>query len=328
MSRSAVLVTGGAGYIGSHVCKALAAAGYLPVSFDNLVHGHDWAVRWGPLERGDLLDGDRLSQVLRVHRPVAVIHFAAWAYVGESVIDPLKYYHNNVAGTISLIAAMRAAGVDRLVFSSTCATYGVPQPGAIKEEHPQRPVNPYGHSKLMIEQILRDCGQAYGLRSVALRYFNAAGADPGGELGEVHDPETHLIPLVIKAASNPDAPVTVFGTDYPTADGTCVRDYIHVQDLARAHILGLQYLEGERAVVAFNLGTGRGHSVREIIDATKRVTGREVSMRFGLRRPGDPPELVADATAARTVLRWQPEYVEIDAIIETAWRWHNRRIAT
>ena len=319
-----ILVTGGAGYVGSHACKALARAGFLPVTYDNMVHGHERAVRWGPLERGDLLDGDHLSAVLCRYRPSAVMHFAAYAYVGESVNDPAKYYSNNVAGALRLLDAMRASKVDRLVFSSTCAIYGVPGSESIGEDQPQRPVNPYGHSKHMIEQILRDFGHAYGLRSIALRYFNAAGADPEGEIGEDHDPETHLIPLVLRAASDPSSPVTVYGTDYPTADGTCIRDYIHVEDLVNAHLLGLKQLEQGPGALAFNLGTGQGHSVREIIDAAKRITGRDVPTIEGPRRPGDPPRLVANVTRARNLLGWRPKWNQIGAIIETAWRWHGR----
>ena len=320
-----ILVVGGAGYVGSHACKALARAGFQPVVFDNLVYGHEWAVRWGPLERGDLLDGERLADVLQRYRPHAVMHFAAYAYVGESVVDPAKYYRNNVAGTLALLDAMRAAGVDRIVFSSTCATYGHPERVPIGEDAPQHPVNPYGHSKQMIEQVLRDYGRAYGLRSVALRYFNAAGADPEGEIGEDHEPETHLIPLVLRAALDAGHPVTVHGTDYPTHDGTCVRDYIHVQDLADAHIRGLKQLQTQSGFSAFNLGNGRGHSVREVIDAARRVTGREVNCVEGPRRPGDPPALVADAGLAREVLGWRPQWNDIDAIIATAWRWQQRR---
>ena len=329
MTERTILVTGGAGYVGSHACKALAAAGYLPVSYDNLVHGHERAVRWGPFERGDLLDSDRLLAVLRRYRASAVMHFAAYCYVGESVTDPLKYYRNNVAGTVSLLAAMRDAEVDRLVVSSTCAVYGVPDSsGLIDEERPQHPVNPYGHSKRMMEQVVRDASHAYDVRAVMLRYFNAAGADPDGEIGEDHDPETHLIPLVLDAASESDASVTVFGTDYPTPDGTCIRDYVHVEDLANAHVLGLKYMEESPGVAAFNLGTGRGYSVRDIVDAARRVTGRDPRMVEGPRRPGDPPELVADATRARQFLGWQPHWVDIDDVIETAWRWRCRNTVT
>ena len=321
---AAVLVTGGAGYVGSHVCKALASAGFSPVTYDNLARGHEWAVRWGPLERGDLLDGSRLAEVLDRVRPVAVIHMAALAYVGESVADPAKYYRYNVAGTLSLLEAMRAAQIDRLVFSSTCATYGLPDAGPVGEDQPQRPVSAYGQSKAMVEQILRDCGHAYGMRSVSLRYFNAAGADPAGEIGEAHDPETHLIPLVLRAAHDPDAPISVYGSDHPTADGTCVRDYVHVQDIANAHVLALEHLDQGQGVCAFNLGTGQGHSVREIIDTARRVTGRDIATLEAPARPGDPPALVADASLARKVLGWRTEWSDIDAIIETAWRWERR----
>lgn len=329
MTEGTIVVTGGAGYVGSHACKALAAAGYLPVSYDNLVHGHERAVRWGPFERGDLLDGNRLLAVLRRYRARAVMHFAAYCYVGESVTDPLKYYRNNVAGTVSLLAAMRDAEVDRLVVSSTCAVYGVPDSGGlIDEERVRHPVNPYGHSKHMMEQVVRDASHAHGMRAVLLRYFNAAGADPDGEIGEDHDPETHLIPLVLNAASASDASVTVFGTDYPTPDGTCIRDYVHVQDLANAHVLGLKYMEESPGVAAFNLGTGRGYSVREIIDAARRVTGRDARIAEGPRRSGDPPELVADATRARQILGWQPHWVDIDRIVDSAWRWRCRNTVT
>ena len=325
MTERTIVVTGGAGYVGSHACKALAAAGYLPVTYDNLVHGHEQAVRWGPFERGDLLDTDRLLAILRRYRASAVMHFAAYCYVGESVTHPLKYYRNNVGGTVSLLAAMRDAQVDRLVVSSTCAVYGVPDsPGLLDEDRPRQPVNPYGHSKHMMEQVVRDAGHAHGMRAAMLRYFNAAGADPDGEIGEQHDPETHLIPLILNAACGSNASLTVFGTDYPTFDGTCIRDYVHVQDLANAHVLGLKSMEESAGVAAFNLGTGRGYSVREIIDAARRVTGRDVRIVEGPRRPGDPPELVADATRARQSLGWQPHWVDIDSIVETAWRWHCR----
>ena len=328
MTERTVLVTGGAGYVGSHACKALAAAGYLPVTYDNLVCGHERAVRWGPFEKGDLLDSNRLVATLRRYRPSAVMHFAAYCYVGESVIDPFKYYRNNVAGTLSLLESLREAKIDRLVVSSSCAVYGVPDsPGPIDEERPRHPVNPYGQSKHMMEQVVRDASVAYGLRAVMLRYFNAAGADPDGDIGEAHDPETHLIPLLLQAASESSRPVTVFGTDYPTTDGTCIRDYVHVQDLANAHVLGLQHAEVSEGVAAFNLGTGRGYSVREIIDAVRRVTARDPRVVEGPRRPGDPPELVADATKARHTLGWQAGWVDIESIIETAWRWHCRNSA-
>ena len=323
--RLTVLVTGGAGYIGSHACKALHRAGYTPVACDNLVYGHPWAVRWGPLERGDIVDRPWLDGLFARYQPVAVMHFAAYAYVGESVQDPARYYGNNVGGTLSLLAALRAGGVERLVFSSSCATYGIPERLPIDERHPQRPVNPYGHSKQMIEQVLRDYAAAYDLRSIALRYFNAAGADPEGEIGEDHCPETHLIPLVLRAARDPGAPVSIHGTDYPTPDGTCIRDYIHVADLADAHLRALAALERGAETAAYNLGTGRGHSVREIMAAARRVTGRTIALIEGPRRAGDPPELVADATLAGAELGWTPRFTAIDAIIETAWRWEGIR---
>jgi UDP-arabinose 4-epimerase len=323
-NRSAVLVTGGAGNIGSHTCKGRARAGYLPVSYGNLVYGHEWAVRWGPLERGDLLDSARLDDVIARHMPVAAIHFAAYAYVGESVADPGKYYRNNVGGTISMLEALRRGGIGHLVFSSTCATFGVPQLVPIDEGHPQRPVNPYGRTKLMIEQVLRDYDHVYGLRSMSLRYFNAAGADPEAQLGEDHTPETHLVPLVLRAALDPAQPVSIHGTDYPTPVGTCIRDYVHVTDLADAHVRALNLLRQGAGTAVCNLGTGHGHSVREVIAAAGRVTGREIAFVEGPRRPGDPPELVADASLARVTLGWSASFSMIDAMIETAWRWHEK----
>ena len=314
-----VLVTGGAGYVGAHGCKALAAAGYEPIVFDNLVYGHEQAVRWGPLERGDIADRSRLDEVFRRYQPSAVMHFAAYAYVGESVTDPGKYYRNNVGGTLSLIEAMLAHGVDKLVFSSTCATYGEPETVPITEDEPQTPINPYGKSKLVVEQMLADFESAHGLRSAMLRYFNAAGASPDGEIGEAHDPETHLIPLALDAVAGRGPALTVFGSDYPTPDGTCIRDYIHVADLAEAHVKALDSGAGCRA---FNLGTGSGVSNREILDAVTRVTGKPVPHRFGPRRPGDPPVLVSNASRACSELGWNPALSDIDTIIATAWAWH------
>ena len=319
-----ILVTGGAGYVGAHGCKALAEAGYLPVVYDNLVYGHEEAVRWGPFEQGDIADRARLDAVFESHRPVAVMHFAAFAYVGESVTDPGKYYRNNVGGTLALMEAMVAHGVDKMVFSSTCATYGEPRTVPITEDEPQQPINPYGKSKLVVEQMLADFEVAHGLRSVSLRYFNAAGASPEGEIGERHDPETHLIPLALDAAAGKGPPLTVFGEDYPTADGTCIRDYIHVGDLADAHVKALDYLAGGGATRAFNLGTGAGVSVREILDSVERLTGRKVPHTIGPRRPGDPPALVADPSRARSDLGWQPRLSDIDTIIATAWEWYQR----
>ncbi|HSH88954.1 MAG TPA: UDP-glucose 4-epimerase GalE [Ramlibacter sp.] len=322
-----ILVTGGAGYIGSHACKALAAAGYLPVTFDNLVHGHRWAVRWGPLVEGDILDRAALDAAFGQFKPDAIIHFAAFAYVGESVTNPGKYYRNNTAGSLNLLEAARDWKVDQLVFSSTCATYGMPDAVPISEQQQQRPINPYGASKLMIEQMLRDFWTAHGLRSIALRYFNAAGADPQGDIGECHEPEPHLIPLVLDAAAGLRPNVTINGDQHPTADGTCVRDYIHVSDLAQAHVQALQALESGHAGGAYNLGNGRGFSVREVIAMAGAVTGRAVEARVGPARMGDPPILVADSNLARSELGWQPAFAELQDIVATAWRWHQRDAA-
>ena len=324
MPRRAVLVTGGAGYIGSHACKALARAGHLPVTLDSLVHGHASAVRWGPLVQGDVRDRALLERTMREHRVAAVVHFAAYAYVGESMRDPGKYFGNNVAGTLSVLDAMRACDVRPIVFSSSCATYGVPRSLPIGEDHPQDPINPYGESKRVAERALHWYGAAHGLRSAALRYFNAAGADLDGEIGEDHDPETHLVPLAIGAALGTQPPLAVCGTDYPTADGTAVRDYVHVSDLADAHALALDYLLDGGASVALNLGTGRGHSVREVVAAVERVARRDVPRRDVARRPGDPACLVADAARARELLGWEPRCSGLETIVDTAWRWHAR----
>ncbi|HUB97093.1 MAG TPA: UDP-glucose 4-epimerase GalE [Stellaceae bacterium] len=324
---SAILVTGGAGYIGSHTCKALAKAGYEPVTYDNLSRGHRESVRWGPLVEGELADRRSLVDVMRRFHVGAVLHFAAYAYVGESVTAPELYFQNNVANSLVLLEAMREARISDIVFSSTCATYGMPERMPIVEETPQRPVNPYGDSKWMIERMLHWFGQAHGFRHVALRYFNAAGADPDGEIGECHEPETHLIPLVLRAALDPRAPISILGTDYPTPDGTAIRDYIHVQDLAEAHVLALDHVRKAGHDAALNLGTGRGHSVREVIDAAERVTGRGIPRREMPRRPGDPAVLVADARRARVALNWSPGHSGIDEIIATAWSWHERHDA-
>lgn len=319
-----VLVTGGAGYVGSHACKALSAAGYLPVTFDNLERGHSWAVKWGPLEIGNLADGARLAEVLSKYKPVAALHFAAYAYVGESVEQPEAYYRNNVAGTISLIEALRSSGVGKVIFSSTCSTFGIPDSVPINETHPQRPINPYGASKLMIERMLADFDRAYGMRSVSLRYFNAAGADPDGEIGELHRPETHLIPLLLLAALGKRDSVTIHGTDYATPDGTCIRDYVHVADLAEAHVLALKYLEANGSTSCLNLGTGHGWSVAEVVDAAIAVTGRQFKVDNGPRRAGDPPELVADPALAMRVLGWSPKYPHVRQQIEHAWQWFSK----
>jgi len=325
MSRN-ILVTGGAGYIGSHTCKALARAGYLPVVYDNLVYGHEWAVKWGPFERGDILDAARLDEVIRRYKPEAAIHFAAFAYVGESVSEPLKYYRNNVAGTLQLLESMRANRIGAIVFSSTCATYGIPQSSPISETAAQVPVNPYGHTKLTAEWMLAD-GAAAGVFSyVALRYFNAAGADRDGEIGEDHAPETHLIPLAIEAALNSGKPLALYGLDYDTPDGSAVRDYVHVDDLARAHVAALDYLLAGGKSAALNVGRGKGASVLEVIASIERHTGRKVPWNAAPRRPGDPPVLVADAAQLKAVLNIDPaSFAGLDTIVETAWRWHMKQ---
>jgi UDP-arabinose 4-epimerase len=323
--KKTVLVTGGAGYIGSHTCKALAEAGFEPVVYDSLLRGNSWAVRWGPMEQGDLMDEDRLQEVLRTYRPEGVIHFAAFAYVGESMQDPLAYYRNNTCGTVALLRAMAAEGVGRLVFSSTCATYGTPESNPIREDMPQNPINPYGRSKLMVEHVLKDCALTGALSAVALRYFNAAGADADGEIGEAHDPETHLIPLALGAAQGSAPPLTVFGDDHPTPDGTCIRDYIHVTDLADAHVRALGYAGSNPGFAAFNLGTGAGVSVRELIRTAEEITGRAVPHVIGPRRDGDPAALVADSTLARERLGWSAQHSDLRNILGTAWNWMEGR---
>jgi UDP-arabinose 4-epimerase len=322
---NAILVTGGSGYIGSHTCKVLAARGWTPVVLDDCVRGHRAAVRWGPLYVGDIADTALLQRILHEHQIRAMVHFAAYAYVGESTANPAMYYRNNVAGTLSLLEAMRAAGVGNLVFSSTCAVYGVPDSVPIAEDAPRRPINPYGRSKLMVEQILEDSRVAYGLRSVALRYFNAAGADPDGEIGEVHDPEPHLLPLVLDAAAGKLPHLTVFGSDYPTPDGTCVRDYIHVTDLAEAHALAAGHLLSGGEGMQLNLGNAAGYSVKEVIETAERVTGKKVPYRLEPRRAGDPPELVGDASKAKKVLGWNPQHGSLETILRHAWAWHQRK---
>ena len=319
-----ILVTGGAGYVGSHACKALARAGYRPVAYDSLIRGHREAVRWGPLVQADLADAKRLIDTIKSFDVAAVLHFAAFAYVGESVEEPGLYFRNNVANTLTLLEAMRTSAVRHIVFSSTCATYGVPERVPITESAPQRPVNPYGESKLMVERMLHWYGAAHGFTHAALRYFNAAGADPEGEIGEAHEPETHLIPLVLEAAMGRRARIDVLGTDYPTPDGTAIRDYIHVQDLADAHVWAVQLLLRGGLSITVNLGTGIGHSVREVIAAAERVTGRRVPRREAPRRFGDPPVLVADPSRARELLGWRATHSDLDTILKTAWAWHSR----
>lgn len=315
-----ILVTGGAGYIGSHTCKALNQAGFDPVVYDNFEKGHRWAVQWGPLVEGELADTVRLIDTMKTYAVQGIIHFAAHAYVGESMKDPVKYFRNNVANTVSLMEAMQSAEVSRLIFSSSCATYGKPKTLPITEETQQVPVNPYGESKLIVEKMLNWAGCTIGLKSVALRYFNAAGADPDGCIGEDHDPETHLIPLIIRAARE-NRKIHVFGTDYPTADGTCVRDYIHVCDLASAHVASMKYLLQGGESTVMNLGTGIGHSVREVISAVEDVSGRKVEVEERPRREGDPPVLIADGSRSRDLLKLEPEYTQLSYIVKTAWDW-------
>ena len=320
-----VLVTGGAGYIGSHAVRELTRSGHEVFTLDNLVYGHREFVPSERLTIGEVGNSDLLSRIFTDHKIEAVMHFAAYAYVGESVTDPAKYYNNNVGSTLSLLDAVRRFGIRYFVFSSTCATYGEPQSMPLDEYHPQNPINPYGRTKLMVEKIIADYGNAYGLKSVCLRYFNAAGADPEGGIGEDHDPETHLIPLILDAALKRRPSITVFGYDYPTKDGTCIRDYIHVTDLARAHVLALDYLVRNGASDAFNLGNGRGFSVQEVINTAGRVTGLPIPVKRGEKRAGDPAVLIGSSAKAISTLGWKPEFDSLEAILDTAWRWHQQR---
>ena len=318
-----VLVTGGAGYIGSHAAKALTQAGYEVVVFDNLVAGHREAVRFGPFVEGDITDLDAVRRAIRMHDVAAVMHFAAFLDVGESVRVPVKYYRNNVTGAITVLEAMALEAVKAFVFSSTCATYGEPVETPVSETHPQRPINSYGESKLAVERALPHFERAHGIHSVALRYFNAAGADPDGDIGEDHSPEIHIIPRAIEAATGGRG-LEVFGDDYPTPDGTCLRDYIHVTDLADAHVKALASIFDTRTSRIYNLGTGHPHSVREVIDAVERVTGKRVPWTLGPRRAGDPAVLYAAPDKARRELKWTPRLPDLDAIVRTAWNWHQQ----
>jgi UDP-glucose 4-epimerase len=326
--KPTILVTGGAGYIGSHAVLALQEAGYRVVILDNLVYGHQdiaETVLQTELIVGDTNDRAILDQLFASHDIAAVMHFAAYAYVGESVTKPDKYYRNNVIGTLTLLEAMVAANIKNFVFSSTCATYGVPNQVPIPEDHPQAPINPYGATKLMVERILADFDPAYDFKSVSFRYFNAAGADPAGRLGEDHNPETHLIPLVLQTALGKRESVAIFGTDYDTLDGTCIRDYIHVTDLAQAHVLGLEYLLKGNDSAIFNLGNGNGFSVKEVIETARQVTGKPILAIEHDRRPGDPPALVGSGDRARQILGWNPQYADLNQIIAHAWAWHQQR---
>ncbi len=320
-----ILVVGGAGYIGSHTNKELNRRGYQTLIYDNLVYGHKESVKWGKLEVGDLAEEEHLERIFQENSIDAVLHFAAYAYVGESVAKPAKYYKNNVCNTIQLLDIMRKYQVNHIIFSSTCATYGVPDKMPITEDMPQKPVNPYGATKWMVERILEDYRKAYEINYCCLRYFNAAGADPEGELGESHMPETHLIPLILDAASGKRESISIFGTDYPTKDGTCIRDYIHVSDLADALIRALEYLKQGGESTCFNLGNGNGDSVQHVIEVVKQVTGKEFKVKEEKRRAGDPPVLIGSAEKAEKVLGWKPKYAEIETIVEHAWKWHENK---
>jgi UDP-arabinose 4-epimerase len=315
-----ILVTGGAGFIGAHTCKALAAHALHPIAFDNLSRGHRDMVRWGPLFQGDILHPADLDRAFEQYQPKAVIHFAALAYVGESVAQPLAYYQNNVSGLINVLEAMVRHGADTIVFSSSCATYGIPDALPIAEDARQQPINPYGHSKLVGEQILMRVAAAHHLRIALLRYFNACGADPDGELSERHDPETHLIPLAVDAATGRGPPLQIFGADYPTTDGTCERDFIHVSDLAAAHVAAVRQLNNGSESLTLNLGTGCAYSILDIVSTVERVTGRTVPIIRAPRRPGDPAALVADASRAERLLGLKPKFSDLETIVETTWR--------
>lgn len=327
-SNPIILVTGGAGYIGSHAVLSLKEKGYNVVILDNLVYGHRDIVEQKldvELIIGDTCDASLLDQLFQTREITAVMHFAAYAYVGESVENPAKYYHNNVVGTLTLLEAMQKAGINKFVFSSTCATYGVPETIPIPETHPQNPINPYGTSKLMVERILKDFDTAYNFKSVIFRYFNAAGADPKGRAGEDHNPETHLIPLILLTALGKRQAIKIFGSDYPTRDGTCIRDYIHVTDLAQAHVLGLEYLLQGGDSEVFNLGNGNGFTVQEMIAMAKAVTGKDFAVEEAERRPGDPPTLIGSSKKAHQVLGWNPQYADLKQIVSHAWQWHQKR---
>lgn len=319
-----ILIVGGAGYIGSHTNKALNEAGYETVVLDNLSYGHEESIKWGEFCKCDLANIDDVDEVFNKYDITVVMHFSSFIDVGESVTNPEKYYTNNVVNTMNLLHVMLKHNVKKFIFSSTCATYGVPQKIPLVEDHPQNPINPYGMTKLMVEKILKDYDNAYGLKSVILRYFNASGADESGEIGEWHNPETHLIPLILDAAIGKREDIKIFGTDYDTEDGTCIRDYIHVTDLADAHIRALKYLEDENTSNEFNLGNGVGFSVRQVIESAKKVTGRDFKVEETKRRPGDPAVLIGSSKKAKDTLGWNPQYTDIDDIIKTAWIWHQK----
>lgn len=319
-----ILVVGGAGYIGSYMCKYLFQHGYTPVVLDNLIYGHQQAVKWGPFLQGSMENADLLDRIFTEFDIIAVMHFAAYAYVGESVSKPAKYYKNNVAATISLLDAMVRNKIKKFIFSSTCATYGIPYTIPITEQTPQNPINPYGHTKVMVEQILSDFQNAYGLESISLRYFNAAGADPECEVGEDHKPETHLIPLIFQTALGQRKNIKIYGDDYSTRDGTCIRDYIHIADLAQAHFLAMKRLLNGTPGSNFNLGNGKGYSVKEIIELARVITGKKIPVEIVNKRPGDPPVLIGSSEKAINHLGWKPVFSEISVILETAWQWHRK----
>jgi UDP-arabinose 4-epimerase len=316
-----ILVTGGAGFIGSQTCKALANSGYLPVTYDDLSRGHAWAVQWGPLESGNIADAERLTEVIRRYRPTAVIHFAGFGYVGESMEFPNIYYSNNVIRSGAMLETLRQCGLRNIVFSSSCATYGGVYDRVIDETVEQRPLSTYGFSKLVIERMLTDYGRAFAFRSLALRYFNAAGADPDGDVGECHDPEPHFVPTVLRVAAGNEPLVAINGGDYPTPDGTCVRDYVHVHDLARGHVLALQAILDGGITGAVNLGTGKGSSLKEVVRVARKVTGREIPTEIRPRRVGDPASAVADARRAAELLGWKAVYTDMEQIVTHAWSW-------
>ncbi len=320
-----ILIVGGAGYIGAHINKQLDINGYKTIVFDNLSFGHEDFVKWGTFERGDLGNISEIRRIFKKYPITAVMHFAAFTYVGQSVEDPQKYYRNNVCNTLNLLQVMLEFDVKKLIFSSTCATYGDPVEIPITEQHPQNPISPYGRGKLMVENILSDYSRAYNLRYISLRYFNAAGADPDSEIGELHDPETHLIPLILDVASGKRESIKIFGTDYNTHDGTCIRDYIHVTDLADAHLKALQYLENGGKSDYFNLGNGNGFSVKEVIEKAREITGKKILTEEDKRRPGDPPVLVGSSDKIRKILKWEPKYSDLSLIIKSAWKWHEKK---
>ena len=317
-----ILVVGGAGYIGSHMCKYLHENGMIPVVLDNLSYGHRQAVQWGPFYEGDMADSGLLKKIFSEHKIEAVMHFAAFCYVGESVEDPLKYYKNNISATLTLLTEMVAHNIFNFIFSSTCATYGEPEKLPLLEDFPQNPINPYGRSKLMMEQILNDLDHAKGMKAVCLRYFNAAGADPEGQIGEDHNPETHLIPLVLQTALGQRDEITIFGSDYPTEDGTCIRDYIHILDLAQAHFLSLQHLLAGGESKKYNLGNGNGYSILDVITCAEKVSGKKIAYSYADRRAGDPAALVGSAALITNELGWKPEFNSLESILTTAWNWH------